>query len=234
MGKTHEHNDLHSRRTLRSLLAFTLAASLAAFGCTTNLNPGNGTPMRVGPELRSAPTSGISTGSETPVPPPPPPPMTSSYTRSEAAPNVAVKQRQSIRRSAAEAAAIMAGHQATRGRYLGPANPGPAGRAYASDFVNTGVVDPSAVTNPQFVVNSSGVVTTTGTTAAATIAGTNVTPGAAASTLPPGTFASVSQTATETISNNATVTAASAGTGVRVVRGTDTVTITNASSGSGQ
>jgi len=65
MGKTQKNNDLRGQRRLRPLLAVSLAASLAAFGCTTNLNPGSGTPMRVGPELRSAPTSGVTSGSMT-------------------------------------------------------------------------------------------------------------------------------------------------------------------------
>ena len=72
MGKIHESKDLKTRRATSPLLAFSLAASLAAFGCTTNLNPGNGTPTRSGSDIRTAPTSGINGGSESaPVVPPP-------------------------------------------------------------------------------------------------------------------------------------------------------------------
>jgi hypothetical protein len=82
MGKIFDHKDLQTRRTSRSLLALSLAASLAAFGCTTNLNLGNGAPSRSGSEIRTAPTSGVSSGSESA--PVLPPPMTSSSTRAEA------------------------------------------------------------------------------------------------------------------------------------------------------
>jgi hypothetical protein len=65
--------------TSRLLLAVSLAAGLVASGCTTNRNLGNGAPTRSGPELRTAPTSGVTGASErdTPVLPPP---MTSSRT----------------------------------------------------------------------------------------------------------------------------------------------------------
>lgn len=204
MGKIHHSKDLQSRRISRPLLALSLAASLAAVGCSTNLNPGSGAPMRVGPELRTTPTSGVTSGSERPTTPPP---MTSSYTRAD------------------QAAAIMAGHQPARGRYLGPANPGPI-RAYASDAINTGFVNPAPVTNPQLSVNSSissqpvaainsgvGGLATTGVTAATTT----------------GTTAAATITGTQSGSSLPTVTAASAGTGVRIVRDTSSVTITNAS-----
>jgi hypothetical protein len=246
MGKTHISKDLQKRRTSRSLLAVSLAASLAAFGCTTNLNPGNGAPARSGPEIRTTPTSGISTGSETATPPP----MTSSYTRAEVMPRVTPRL---IRRSPAEAAAIMAGRQALRGRYLGQANPGPGNRPYASDYAG-GFVPPALLTNPQLTINSSisspstsainsgaggvGVGTdtgvlvtagvTTGTTAAATLAGT--TTGAVAGTtgtgvgLPAGAFAAVRPTVTESIANNPAVTAASVGVGRTGVPVTGTTT----------
>ena len=150
MGKTHISKDLQKRQTSRSLLAVSLAASLAAVGCTTNLNPGNGTPTRSGPEIRSAPTSGVGSGSETVTPPP----MTSSYTKAEVMPRVTPRRTRSIRRSADEAAAIMSGRQAPRGRYLGPANPGPGNRPYASDYAG-GFVPPALLTNPQLTINSS-------------------------------------------------------------------------------
>ena len=223
MGKLQKTNDLRRQRALRPLLAVSLAASLAAFGCSTNLNPGSGTPTRVGPELRTAPTSGVTSGSERPLPPP----MTSSYTRSEAVQTVTPR---TIRRSAEEAAAIMAGHQAVRGRYLGPSNPAATGRAYASDGAG-GFVNPAMVTNPQSTINSSissgptaainsgaagggGAVTgvaTSGVTAGAVFAGTGTTTAAAttAATTPAGAFATSRPAVTDSVAANPTVTAAS-------------------------
>jgi hypothetical protein len=154
MGKLQISNDLQKRRTSRSLLAVSLAASLAAFGCTTNLNPGNGTPTRTGPELRSSPTSGISTGTER-VTPPPQPMTSSSYNSAQVLPPVTPRtvNRGITRRSPAEAAAIMAGAQALRGRYLGVVNPGPGNRPYVSDHAG-GLGNPAMLTNPQMTINS--------------------------------------------------------------------------------
>ena len=251
MGKLQISNDLQKRRTTSSLLAVSLAASIAAFGCTTNLNPGNGTPTRSGPELRSAPTSGVTSGSETVAPPPKP--MTSSYTRAEMLPTVS--KRTITRRSPEEAAAIMAGRQVLRGRYLGPANPGPGNRPYVSDSAG-GFVNPAMLTNPQLTINSTisspsttgigndglvatGVVNTTATgttaidtTAVATVAGTTtgtVTTGTGVG-LPAGTFASVRPATTESISNNPSVTTASLGAGRSgtTVSGTAATTTTTA------
>jgi hypothetical protein len=234
MGKNQKTNDLIRRRTLRPLLAVSLAASLAAFGCTTNHNLGNGTPTRVGPELRSAPTSGVTSGSERELPPP----MTSSYSPKS---TVNVVTPRSIRRSADEAAAIMADRGVVRARYLGPANPGSAGRPYASDFAGVSV-NPALVTNAQLIASSSpgsaaiasGAVGTAavanGATAASTLAPTTaagLSP-AAAVPLPTGTFATAPAT-TESVGGTPTVTAASmgaAGTGVATATGAPAVTTT--------
>lgn len=137
-------------------LAASFAASVVAFGCTTNHNLGNGTPTRSGPDVRTAPTSGVTTGGET-YTPPMPPPMTSSYSRPEALPKVTATTRattRSIRRSPDEAAAIMRGHQASRGGvYLGVSNPGP-NRSNVN--VQTGqFINPAMLVNPQVTVNSS-------------------------------------------------------------------------------
>lgn len=205
-------------------LAITLAASLAALGCTTNQNLGNGTPTRSGPEVRTAPTSGVTSGGET-YTPPVNPPMTSSYNRSQVLPTMKPRL---IRRSPDEAAAILAGNQPLHGRYLGVVSPGAATRVgYQSDG-NRNYVNPALQTNPQLTVNSSissqpnEVINTTaegavvaGTTAAATIPGT-ATPTTAATTLLP-TFASA---------GNPTVTAASVGLGRTPAQAAATTTTT--------
>lgn len=149
MGKLNEKNGLW-QRTSRSLLAVSLAASLAAIGCTTNQNLGNGTPTRSGPDVRTGPTSGVTSGGES-YTPPMPPPMTSSYSRPEVVPTTT----RSIRLSPGEAAAIMAQHQVSRVRYLGVSNPGPNGGVV--DPQSARVVDASRLVNPQqFAVASVG------------------------------------------------------------------------------
>jgi hypothetical protein len=243
MGKFNNDNGLNGQRISRSLLAISLAASLAAFGCTTNQNIGNGTPTRSGPEVRTAPTSGVTSGGETTTPVNPP--MTSSYNRSEVLPVVQTRPAQSrgIRRlSPDEAVAVMAGRQALHGRYLGVVSPGPGGRPYESANIQT-FQNPAMLTNPQITINSSisspatpidgiadadalfvtagttdGAVTgavTTGTTAAATVAGTGTTPTptAAAAGLPVGAFAGVAASPTFASANTPSVTAASVGLG---------------------
>ncbi len=261
MGKLNENKYLAGQRTSRSLLAITLAASLAAFGCTTNQTLGNGTPTRSGPEIRRAPTSGVTTGGETSTPPP----MTSSYTRSEALPPVTPKNTtRSIRRSPDEAAAIMAQHAPARGRYLGVVAPGEPGRGYVSANLHTGhFQNPALAVNPQLTVNSSissepvpvitsgaeggvdagGFLTDAGaTTAAATITSGAVPPPTPAVGLAPGTFAGTSSLPTFASSGVPTVTAASAGLGrstvgvngisaVRTTTGTTTTTNTLATTG---
>ncbi|HYC90110.1 MAG TPA: hypothetical protein VEO54_12920 [Thermoanaerobaculia bacterium] len=253
MGKIHFSNDLQKQRTSRSLLAVSLAASLAAFGCTTNLNPGNGIPTRSGPELRSAPTSGVTSGSERVTTTPQP--MTSSYNSAQVLPTV--KPRTITRRSPEEAAAIMAGRQTLRGRYLGQVNPGPGNRPYVSDYAG-GFQNPALITNPQLTINSSisspapgsignadfagvnmgavtnGINTTAGTTTTTFTTGTTGTTAASTVTgtaLPAGSFATVRPAATEAISNNPTVTGASAGigrAGIPVTGTTSAVTTTAA------
>ena len=230
MGNLNRSNQLRAGRIARPLLAVSLAASLAALGCTTNQTLGNGTPTRT-PEVRTAPTSGVTSGSETNTPPSNPP-MTSSYTRSDVLPPVTPRSGV-VRRSPDEAAAIMAGHQALRGRYLGVTNPGSAGRPYASDNIRT-FIPPAMLTNPQRTINSSisspsgagiisgagepvGGVTLTpaGTVAGATIAGTGLvdpTPTTAAAGIPVGAIAGSAPLPTMTSAGLPSVTAASAGT----------------------
>lgn len=236
MGKNLNEKDLARGRASRSLLAVSLAASLAAFGCTTNQNLGNGTPVRSGGEMRSAPTSGVTSGQERATPPP----MTSSYTGADALPRLAPRTASRADR----AAAILAGNQPIRGRYLGVVNPGPAGRPYVSD-ANVQFVNPALATNPQLTLNSSissgpvaGINTgvgstvltngttvtagaaspaaTTGLAAATTIAGAATVPTATAAsgaTLPAGAFAASTFTPAESVIANPSVTAASVGVG---------------------
>jgi hypothetical protein len=245
MGKNHDTKDLRKRRLPAALLAVSLAASLAAAGCTTNHTLGNGTPTRSGPELRTAPTSGLSSGTEQQTPPP----MTSSYSRTEASVLPAATKRSASR--ADRAAAIMARHQGPRGRYLGVVNPGLTGRAYHSDLRPTGQwVNPAMLANPQQTINSSissrpneALGSTPTSDGAAIITSNNplaATPTGAATGLSPGTFAASSATPTTAVSGLPTVTAASGLTGtgaassaVQVVRGTNgAVTVTNVSNSS--
>lgn len=236
MGKNLKEKDLARGRASRSLLAVSLAASLAAFGCTTNQNLGNGSPVRSGGELRSAPTSGVTSGQERATPPP----MTSSYTGADALPRVTPRSASRADR----AAAILAGNQAIRGRYLGVVNPGPAGRPYVSD-ANVQFVNPALATNPQLTLNSSissgpvagintgvgSTVLTNGTTvttgaaspaaanglaAATSVAGATTAPTATAAsgaTLPAGAFAASTFTPAESVIGNPSVTSASVGVG---------------------
>ncbi|HYI12468.1 MAG TPA: hypothetical protein VEK57_25670 [Thermoanaerobaculia bacterium] len=152
MSKALQNKNLSGRPATRTLLAVSLALTLAAFGCTTNRTLGNGDPVMT-PGSRFTPTGGIGSGSESA--PSIPPPMMSSSTyssvSSQALPRVTSR---ASRLSPDEAAAIMAA-QAPRVRVLGPAVPGPANRPYASDgqFIN-----PALQTNPQLTINSSSLI----------------------------------------------------------------------------
>lgn len=253
MRKIKKTDELQERRPTSRLLAISLAASLAAFGCTTNHTLGNGTPTRSGPELRSSPTSGVTIGGESTTPP-----MTSSSTSPEGPAG--------SMRKAGEAAAIMAQHQRRRAVYLGVVNPGSSQSAGRAGGAAGQLVSPSAQLKPHLTVNSSftpgtpvitsgaGVADTgaalfvpgtstaviEGTTAAATVTGTAAatatTPTAAAIPLSPGTFAAAAPAPPAAAAAVPTVTGASAGAGlsrstatapVRLVRDTNGATITN-------
>jgi hypothetical protein len=127
MSKSLINSNLSERSTIRTLLAISLCASMAAFGCTTDRNLGNGDPVTT-PGTRSVPTSGTSAGSESePVPPPMMSSMSSSFSNGAVQPRIA-------RLSADEAAAIMA-QQQPRVRVLGPVSPGNGSRPYVSDLM---------------------------------------------------------------------------------------------------
>jgi hypothetical protein len=133
MSKVLKNNDLTERQAIRTLLAFSLTASIAAFGCTTDRTAGNGDPV-VTPGLRTSPTGGVSTGTETESVPPP---MMSSYSGASALPAV----RPRVARVSREEAALILAELQPRVKVLGPVAPGNGGRGYS--------VDPYAVANAQ-------------------------------------------------------------------------------------
>ncbi len=116
MSNIQRQSHLTARRPNRIVLAISFCASMVAFGCTTDRTVGNGDPV-VTPGLRTSPTGGLSTGSES-------------------APPVSLNSRPALQQpvalvSAEEAAAIMAQHQ-PRVRVLGPSSPDGGGRPYTS------------------------------------------------------------------------------------------------------
>jgi hypothetical protein len=189
MSKSLIKSNLAERFSTRALLAVSLCASMAAFGCTTDRNLGNGDPV-VTPGSRTSPTSGAPSGSESEAVPPP---MMSSFSNG----SVPVRTIHG-RLSAAEAAAIMA-QQQPRVRVLGPVSPGNSSRPYVSDrmmlaqqqgggasSVNstiysgpTEVITSGAGEAVAGVIDTSGVVVDTSGSAAPIIAGSSVTTGTA-------------------------------------------------------
>ncbi|MFL6247018.1 MAG: hypothetical protein ACJ74H_13390 [Thermoanaerobaculia bacterium] len=131
MSKSLKDSNLSERRVIPTLLAVSLCASIAAFGCTTDRNVGNGDPV-VTPGLRTSPTGGATTGTETESVPPP---MMSSYSGAQALP--AVQPR--VARISREEAALLLTEMQPRVKVLGPVAPGPSpsanGRVYASDQI---------------------------------------------------------------------------------------------------
>jgi hypothetical protein len=145
MGKALKTRTLISRRTTRALLAVSLTASLAAGGCTSNRNLGDGQPSRSDPAVRVTPTSGVTSGSE--HPPTVPPSMTSSYSGSGSTYYVRADQ----------VAEMMARIEAAPPvRVLGPADPAefPA-PSYSAALPYGQLPNPSLLTNPQVTINSS-------------------------------------------------------------------------------
>ena len=125
MSKVLKNSDLTERPAIRTLLAFSLCASIAAFGCTTDRTLGNGDPV-VTPGLRTSPTGGAATGTETEATPPP---MMSSYSGAQALPTV----RPRVARVSREEAALILAELQPRVRVLGPVAPGNGSHGYASD-----------------------------------------------------------------------------------------------------
>src|SRR5689334_10618751 len=132
MTKSLNPSNLTERSAIRTLLVVSLCATMAAFGCTTDRNLGNGDPVST-PGVRSTPTGGTSAGSESE---PVPPPMMSSFSNgSVPVRSLTAVQPRIARLSADQAAAIMAQQQQPRVRVLGPASPNNGGRPYVSDRV---------------------------------------------------------------------------------------------------
>ena len=94
----------------KAVSSLSFAIMLAALGCTTNMNPGNGQPVNA-PATMPSQTPGASTGASVN------PPMASAMTSSERA------------AATVDAIAILANDQAYRGRVLGVANPAMTGHA---------------------------------------------------------------------------------------------------------
>ena len=126
--------------------ALSIAFMLAAFGCTTNENPGNGEPTNE-PMLTPVSTPGSSSGTSFT-----PPMASSSYglvTPSERA------------AASVDAVAVLAADQGYRGRVLGAADPGPGPVGVASGVAQP--INPAPLVNPGVTVNST--ITSPGTPA---------------------------------------------------------------------
>lgn len=184
MRKVLTQNNLSQRSATKTLLAVSFSLSLAALACTTNHTPGNGTPTRSGPEVRTAPTSGITSSSESA--PALPPPMTSSSRGFDALP---VNNGMS---TSDNAAATMAAHQ--RVRVLGPVSPGASASGGAIPVAGAQFNNPALITNPQVTVNSTISSTPTGVITSGTGGSGGVVSG------------TTSNVAINGVTNNATVT----------------------------
>lgn len=223
MRKTWKTKNLNERPASRAFLALSLAASLAAYGCTTNRTPGNGEPVGVvrpgaGP---AAPTSGVtgsSTGNTNPNQA-----MFSSSTYVEALPSVNARASR-LPLSPDQAAAVMADNQLSRGvRVLGPASPGPErGDNGGLTIASTRLPNPAMQINPILTVNSS-VNSAAHLPAVAADGGAGVAGGGAT-----GFTAGV--TSNSVVSGSPTVTGATAGTGITAA-GTAAPTATAAGTG---
>lgn len=186
MRNTLDKKNLSERPAARAIVALSLTASLAAFGCTTNRTPGNGDPYRSGPGVgpTAAPTSSVpGTSSGTAVPDQP---MMSSSTHVGTLPTVNAPAKR-LPLSPDEAAAVMADHTTlNRGvKVLGTVNPGPSQSQGIALNASTTLRAGSAVTGVAVggaagqIVDSNDV-SGVATVANSTIAGTTIaTPTAA-------------------------------------------------------
>ena len=146
MRNSLKKKNLNERPAARAIVALSLTATLAAFGCTTNRTPGNGDPVHSGPGLgpNASPTAGVpgtSSGGAVPNPP-----MMSSSTYVESLPSANRAKRLPL--TPDEAAAVMADHAvlSRTAKVLGPVNPGLTNHQYVSEGVVTGAFrDPALV-----------------------------------------------------------------------------------------
>jgi len=185
------------------LIAASLAATLAAYGCSSNQYAGNGQPTPMTPTINSvnhSTTYGSSSGTEGN------PPMTSSYVNPSA------------RRVDVDALAILAAEQGFRGRVLGPVNPG--GYLSGVTVASGQFVSPAQQVYPQSTVNSSINSQPTpviGSDAGIAIAANGATVGATTAALGTTPVASTAATtaaatATPTAATGALTTSTGAGT----------------------
>lgn len=193
MSKGLKKNDLAERpvakATLRMLLAVSLSASIAAFGCTTDRSVGNGEPV-VTPGLRNSPTGGAATGTETESIPPP---MMSSYS--------GVQARSAVRpRISREEAALLLTEMQPRVKVLGPVSPGPSGRVYVSDRIALNLQPETRSTINSSIYSpapAEGIISGAGEGVAgttATIAGSTVVTNPDAAVIAPTTAANATPT----------------------------------------
>jgi hypothetical protein len=176
MDKSLKSNQLDGRKSGRTLLAVSLAVTLAAFGCTTDRNVGDGTPVTT-PGLRGTPTGGAATGTQST--PQSPPMYSSSSARFDSVALPAVRPR----RVTPDEAALIAAEMAPRVRVLGPAYPAANTQNTSAGLVTGQWVNPAMQTNPQLTINSSLTSNpTAGIASGAGDAGGGVTSGSVAST----------------------------------------------------
>ena len=137
-----------------------IALSLAAAGCTTNNNPGNGQPSNT-PSVSPSSTPGASSGSTSTQAP-----MASSLT----APNTPSERAA----ASVDAIAVLSADQAYQGRVLGVANPAPKGSTTTTAPVKS-ALKPAAPSQAVETVAPEGSTASSGTPIRlATDAGGNV------------------------------------------------------------
>ena len=179
-----------------------IALTFAAFGCSTNNNPGNGQPANQ-PGVVPASTPGASSGMASS--------FTTPMTRSERA------------AAAVDAIAVLAADQGYRGRVLGKADPAPKPATTPN-----GVAAPASVVAGGGIVAAATTSVGTGTTAAATSASV---PTQTAIAPRVGAVASPAQSANSTMSATAPVVPAGVAGSTPAVRlvtnPSGSVTVTN-------
>ena len=207
MSKSPEIHHLPARPILA---AIAMSALLIAFGCTTDRTLGDGN-LHDRSGVRMTPTSGLSTGSETP---PLPVPMTSSYSR----PEPVSTPSGSMQKLSAEQAALIFADQRPAVRVLGRANPGVSD---VNESLNTASADTASASSSGVV--SYGTVSREGTTILSVPAtARNVTPTTTAASVNPVSTARSIKPASTAVNINPTTTST-----VRIVSDGGRVTVTN-------